>query len=81
MVEHAAVAHAIAGAGAIQEIGRVAHALHAAGDDDIGRTGADEIVATIAAFMPEPHILLTVVQPAASGRPAPSDACRAGAWP
>src|SRR5712671_2222761 len=37
--------------------------------------------ANIAAFMPEPHILLTVVQPAASGRPAPSDACRAGAWP
>src|SRR5712671_6081047 len=37
--------------------------------------------ANIAAFMPEPHILLTVVQPAASGRPAPSDAWRAGAWP
>ena len=31
--------------------------------------------------MPEPHILLTVVQPAASGRPAPSAAWRAGAWP
>ena len=37
--------------------------------------------ANIAAFMPEPHILLTVVQPVASGRPAPSDAWRAGAWP
>ena len=37
--------------------------------------------ASIAAFMAEPHILLTVVQPAASGRPAPSDAWRAGAWP
>ncbi len=37
--------------------------------------------ANIAAFMPEPHILLTVVQPAASGSPAPSDACRAGACP
>src|SRR3954467_5769051 len=37
--------------------------------------------ANIAAFMPEPHILFTVVQPAASGRPAPSDAWRAGAWP
>src|SRR3954469_15323998 len=31
--------------------------------------------------MPEPHILLTVVQPAESGRPAPSEAWRAGAWP
>ncbi len=38
-------------------------------------------VATIAAFMPEPHILLTVVQPAPSGRPAPSEAWRAGACP
>src|SRR5208337_1123996 len=38
-------------------------------------------VATIAAFMPEPHILLIVVQPAATGSPAPSEAWRAGAWP
>src|SRR5688572_1491310 len=37
--------------------------------------------ANIAAFMPEPHILFTVVQPVARGNPAPSDACRAGAWP
>src|SRR3954465_6643708 len=37
--------------------------------------------ASIAAFMPEPHILLTVVQPAPSGRPAPREAWRAGAWP
>ena len=35
----------------------------------------------MAAFMPEPHILLIVVQPVASGRPAPSAAWRAGAWP
>ena len=35
----------------------------------------------MAAFMPEPHILLIVVQPVASGRPAPSEAWRAGAWP
>src|SRR2546429_89734 len=37
--------------------------------------------ASIAAFMPEPHILLTVVQPVPSGSPAPSEAWRAGAWP
>ncbi len=37
--------------------------------------------ASIAAFIAEPHILLTVVQPAESGTPALSDACRAGAWP
>ncbi len=37
--------------------------------------------ASIAAFIAEPHILLTVVQPAASGTPALSEACRAGAWP
>src|SRR5437762_2595447 len=37
--------------------------------------------ASIAAFIPEPHILLTVVQPVPSGSPAPSEAWRAGAWP
>ncbi|GAB1413536.1 hypothetical protein MASR1M97_22720 [Candidatus Desulfobacillus denitrificans] len=37
--------------------------------------------ANIAARMPEPHILFTVVQPAPSGRPAPREAWRAGAWP
>ena len=33
------------------------------------------------AFMPEPHTLLMVVQPTEIGRPAASDAWRAGAWP
>src|SRR5690348_13904007 len=33
------------------------------------------------AFMPEPHTLLMVVQPVETGRPAPSAAWRAGAWP
>src|SRR4051812_3009788 len=42
---------------------------------------ASKSCASIAAFIPEPHILFTVVQPAASGRPAPSEAWRAGAWP
>src|SRR6266850_5000 len=37
--------------------------------------------ANIAAFIPEPHILFTVVQPVASGKPAPREAWRAGAWP
>ena len=37
--------------------------------------------ASIAAFMPEPHTLLIVVQPVAGGSPAPSAAWRAGAWP
>ncbi len=44
VVENAAVAHAIAGARAIEEIGRVAHALHAAGDDDFGAAGEEQIV-------------------------------------
>jgi hypothetical protein len=35
--------------------------------------------AIIAAFIAEPHILFTVVQPVESGMPALSDACRAGA--
>ena len=37
--------------------------------------------AMIAACMPDPHILLTVVASTERGRPAPSAACRAGAWP
>ncbi|EQB01935.1 hypothetical protein L288_17085 [Sphingobium quisquiliarum P25] len=35
--------------------------------------------AMIAACMPDPHILLTVVASTDRGRPAPSAACRAGA--
>ena len=37
--------------------------------------------AMMAACMPEPHILLTVVACTDVGRPAPSAAWRAGAWP
>ena len=37
--------------------------------------------ANIVAFMPEPHILLIVVQPTCSGMPAPMEAWRAGACP
>src|SRR5689334_14308128 len=32
-------------------------------------------------FNPEPQTLFTVVAPMLGGMPAPSDACRAGAWP
>jgi hypothetical protein len=35
--------------------------------------------ASMVAFMPEPHTLLTVVAPVASGSPALRAACRAGA--
>src|SRR6056297_600228 len=37
--------------------------------------------AMITACMPEPHILLMVVQPELSGMPEAHDAWRAGAWP
>ena len=37
--------------------------------------------ASITAFMPEPHILLTVVAGTLSAMPAPTAAWRAGAWP
>ncbi len=36
---------------------------------------------SMAAFMPEPHTLLTVVQPTDRGNPAVIAAWRAGAWP
>ena len=44
VIDSAAVAHAVAGAGAIEQIGRIAHALHAAGDDDISGAGAQEVM-------------------------------------
>ena len=44
VIEGAAVAHAVARARAVEQIGRVAHALHAAGDDDVGRAGAQKVV-------------------------------------
>ena len=37
--------------------------------------------AIISAFMPDPHILLTVVAGTDAAMPAASAACRAGAWP
>src|SRR3954464_8002227 len=37
--------------------------------------------ASMTAFMPEPHILLTVVAVVDFGKPAPRAAWRAGAWP
>ena len=44
MVDEAAVAHSIAAASAIEEIGCVAHAFHAAGDDDFGAACKKQIV-------------------------------------
>jgi len=37
--------------------------------------------ASITVFMPEPHILVSVVAGTLSGRPAAIRAWRAGAWP
>ena len=76
-----AVAHAIAGAGAIEQIGRVAHALHAAGDDDAAEPARIRSWANIAAFMPEPHILLMVVAPADERQSGADRRLTAGAWP
>src|SRR5579864_2106266 len=42
---------------------------------------ASRSCANMAAFIPEPHILFTVVQPTEIGSPAPSAAWRAGACP
>ncbi len=36
---------------------------------------------SITAFIPEPHTLFTVVVVTVCGKPLPSTACRAGAWP
>ena len=42
---------------------------------------ASASAAMMAACMPDPHILFTVVACTPSGSPAPSAAWRAGAWP
>ncbi len=44
VIEHAAVTHAIAAAGLLEQIRRVAHALHAAGHHDLVAAGAQQIV-------------------------------------
>ena len=44
MVEDAVVADAVAGARLGQQVGRVGHRLHAAGQDDVGRAGQDQVV-------------------------------------
>ena len=44
VIEDAAMAHAITGAGTVEEIRSVAHALHAAGDDDLGAAGKEQVV-------------------------------------
>jgi len=59
----------------------VAHALHAARDDSPRAPRAQGVMPSMIAFMPEPHILLTVTQPVASNSLAPNAACRAGACP
>ena len=64
VVDHLAVAHAQAAARFRQQVRRVGHRLHAARDDDVGLPVARMSCASIAAFIPEPHILFTVVQPA-----------------
>ena len=44
VIDHLAMAEAIAGARPVEQIGRVGHALHAAGDDDIGAAGEDQVM-------------------------------------
>ena len=44
VVQNLAVAHAVAAARAVEQIGGVRHALHAAGDHDVGRARRDEVV-------------------------------------
>ena len=76
------MAEAIAAARLGQQIGRVRHALHAAGDDDRRRgrprSGRRPI---ITAFMPEPHTLLIVVPARRTEGRHRRAAWRAGAWP
>ena len=71
-IHHPVVADAGAGAVLGQQVGRVGHALHAAGDHDhVAEPAARASWARMAACMPEPHILLTVVACTEVGRPAP----------
>ena len=44
VVEDAIVADAVAGTRLGQQVGRVGHRLHAAGQDDVGRAGQDQVV-------------------------------------
>ena len=80
-VEELAVAEAQPVAGARQQVGRLAHALHAAGGDHL-EVAAAQVVGAIH-HRPHPRAAHLVEGDGAGGigQPAPSAAWRAGAWP
>ena len=45
MVDQLTVTETDAGARTVEQMGSIRHRFHAAGDDDLGRTGADQIAA------------------------------------
>ncbi len=71
VIQHFLVAHAIAGAGLGQQVGRIGHRLDAAGDDHLAEPARIWSAASMTARMAEPHILLTVVAGVLGGIPAP----------
>ena len=77
-----AVAEPVAEARLRQEVRRVRHRLHAAGDDDARAPPARIIRSAISiARIDDAHTLLIVSAGTSFGIPAPTAACRAGAWP
>lgn len=55
----------------VEQMRRVGHALHAADDGGADAAGAQGAWGNMAAFMPGPHILLTIVRPTDIGGTAP----------
>ena len=67
---------------AVQQVRGAAHALHAAGDDEVRVAGADRLGREHHRLQPGAAHLVRRCTPAiVSGSPATSAACRAGVWP
>ena len=80
-VDRADVSHPEAEAGPRQEVGRLAHRLHAARNTDVDVSGADRLAKIPIVRMPEAQTLLTVSEGTSRGIPALIWAWREGIIP
>jgi len=81
VIEDLAVAHAVTAARLRQQIGALLMDSSPPASTSCAEPARIWSAASITAFSPEPHILLTVVHGTLTGTPAPTAAWRAGAWP
>ena len=80
-VDELGVAHPVSGPGAGQQVGRVGHGLHAAGDHDVGVAGVDQQVGQVDGVEAGEAHLVDGGAGTVMGIPALTAAWRAVIWP